>query len=81
MLGGRWRYTERGILDRSHTHLFTRKTLDEAIEAAGYSIVSHDLTAPVPVIGSPRVEQLAHAIAGLRPSLFAYQLIVAATPR
>ena len=28
LLGGRWRYTDRGILDRTHVHLFTRKTLD-----------------------------------------------------
>ena len=27
LLAGRWRYTDRGILDRSHTHLFTRATL------------------------------------------------------
>ena len=39
-----------------------------------------DLTAPVPLIGTPAVERVAHAIARLRPWLFAYQLIVAATP-
>ena len=27
LLAGRWRYTERGILDRTHLHLFTRGTL------------------------------------------------------
>lgn len=81
LLTGRWRYTERGILDRTHTHLFTRATLDEAIERAGYTVVAHDLTAPVPLIGSPGVERIARSIARLRPSLLAYQLIVAAVPR
>jgi len=80
LLAGRWRYADRGILDRTHTHLFTRKTLDETLETAGYRIVRRDLTAPVPLIGTPAVERVAHAIARLRPSLFAYQLIVAATP-
>ena len=36
LLAGRWRYTDRGILDRTHTHLFTRATLRETIERAGY---------------------------------------------
>jgi len=80
LLGGRWRYTDRGILDRTHTHLFTRKTLDETVERAGYRIVRRDLTAPVPLIATPAAERVAHTIARLRPSLFAYQLIVAATP-
>ena len=36
LLFGRWRYTERGILDRTHTHLFTRRTLVECLSEAGY---------------------------------------------
>lgn len=81
LLAGRWRYTQRGILDRSHTHLFTKKTLEQTLERAGYRILELDVTAPVPVIGSPSVERIAHAIARLRPSLLAYQFVVAATPR
>jgi 2-polyprenyl-3-methyl-5-hydroxy-6-metoxy-1,4-benzoquinol methylase len=81
LLGGRWRYTERGILDRSHTHLFTKKTLEETIDRAGYRIVDFDVTAPVPKVGTPAVERAAHALARLRPSLLAYQFVVAATPR
>lgn len=81
LLGGRWRYTERGILDRTHLHLFTKKTLAETVETAGFRILELDHTAPVPGIGAPLVERAAHAIAGLRPSLFAYQFVLAATPR
>jgi 2-polyprenyl-3-methyl-5-hydroxy-6-metoxy-1,4-benzoquinol methylase len=81
LLAGRWRYTDRGILDRGHTRLFTRKTLVEAVTEAGYRVLRLDHTAPVPLLGTPRVEGLAHAVASLRPSLFAYQLLLVATPR
>lgn len=80
LLFGRWRYTERGILDRTHVHLFTRGTLVEAVERAGYRVVELDYTVPVPLVGSPAVERVAHAVGRLRPPLFAYQFVVAATP-
>ncbi|MDQ3670896.1 MAG: class I SAM-dependent methyltransferase [Actinomycetota bacterium] len=80
LLVGRWRYTERGILDRTHLHLFTRATLVETLERAGYRIVELDHTVPVPGIGAPAVERAAHAIGRLRPSLFAYQFVVSAAP-
>jgi 2-polyprenyl-3-methyl-5-hydroxy-6-metoxy-1,4-benzoquinol methylase len=81
LLAGRWRYTDRGILDRTHTHFFTKKTLAETLDRAGYRIVEFDVTAPVPKAGVPPVERAAHAVARLRPSLLAYQFVVAATPR
>jgi len=81
LLGGRWRYTDRGILDRTHVHLFTRKALVETVEAAGYRILELDHTAPVPIVGTPTVERVAHGVARLRPSLFAYQFLLAATPK
>jgi 2-polyprenyl-3-methyl-5-hydroxy-6-metoxy-1,4-benzoquinol methylase len=79
LLFGRFRYTEWGILDRTHSHLFTRNTLRECLESAGYRITVFDYTVPVPVLSTPRVEAIAHAIGRLRPSLFAYQFVVAAT--
>lgn len=81
LLAGRWRYTERGILDRTHAHLFTQRTLTEALDRAGYSIAAFDVTAPVPKVHAEAIERAAHVVAGLRPSLFAYQFVVAATPR
>ena len=77
LLGGRWRYTDRGILDRSHTHLFTRTTLREALERAGYVIDRIDFSAPVPG-DSDRLDALGRAVARLRPTLFAYQWIAVA---
>jgi 2-polyprenyl-3-methyl-5-hydroxy-6-metoxy-1,4-benzoquinol methylase len=80
LLAGRWRYTERGILDRTHTHLFTRATLVETLERAGYRVVELDFTVPLPVARTPATERIAHAVGSLRPPLFAYQFVVAAEP-
>lgn len=80
LLVGRWRYTDRGILDRTHLHLFTRATLVETLERAGYCVVELDYTVPVPGIGTAGVEGAAHAVGRLRPSLFAYQFVVSAAP-
>lgn len=80
LLAGRWRYQERGILDRTHLHLFTRATLAETLERTGYRVSTFDFTVPVPVLRTPRVERLAHAVGLIRPSLFAYQFVVAAVP-
>lgn len=79
LLAGRWRYTERGILDRTHTHLFTRSTLVETLGRAGYRIETLDFTVPLPVLRNATTERAAHAVGRLRPSLFAYQFVVAAT--
>jgi O-antigen biosynthesis protein len=78
LLFGRFRYTDWGILDKTHTHLFTRKTLEDCVEAAGYRVTVFDFTVPVPVLSTPRVEAVAHWIGRLRPSLLAYQFVVAA---
>jgi 2-polyprenyl-3-methyl-5-hydroxy-6-metoxy-1,4-benzoquinol methylase len=80
LLFGRWRYKDRGILDRSHLHLFTRATLVETLGRAGYRVVELDFTVPVLGLGTAGVERIAHAIGGLRPPLFAYQFVVSATP-
>lgn len=81
LLVGRWRYTERGILDRTHTHLFTRATLVETLKRAGYDVVDLDFTVPLPIARTPTTERIAHAVGSLRPPLFAYQFVVAAEPR
>jgi 2-polyprenyl-3-methyl-5-hydroxy-6-metoxy-1,4-benzoquinol methylase len=77
LLGGRWRYTDRGILDRTHTHLFTRATLAEALRDAGYEHVGIDFSVPVPG-DSDLLDGLARAVGRLRPQFFAYQWIAVA---
>ncbi len=78
LLAGRWRYTDRGILDRTHAHLFTHATLLEALLSAGYQPIEVEFTTPVPFLGTPTVERVAHAVGRLRPQLFAYQFVVSA---
>jgi 2-polyprenyl-3-methyl-5-hydroxy-6-metoxy-1,4-benzoquinol methylase len=77
LLAGRWRYTDRGFLDRTHTHLFTRATLVETVEAAGYRVTRVDYTVPVPG-DRDDLDALGHAVGRLRPQLFAYQWLVVA---
>ncbi len=68
LLGGRWRYTERGILDRTHVHLFTRTTLVETLERAGYRVIELDFTVPVPRRSARRPSSDSHTPSGaLRP--------------
>jgi 2-polyprenyl-3-methyl-5-hydroxy-6-metoxy-1,4-benzoquinol methylase len=77
LLSGRWRYTDRGILDRSHTHLFTRATLAETLEQAGYRVERIDFSVPVPG-DSDLLDGVGRALGRLRPSLFAYQFVAVA---
>lgn len=78
LLAGRWEYADRGLLDRTHTHLFTRRTLLRALREAGYRPEVVDLTAPVPFIRSKIVSRVAHRIASFVPGLMAYQFVVRA---
>jgi 2-polyprenyl-3-methyl-5-hydroxy-6-metoxy-1,4-benzoquinol methylase len=80
LLSGRWRYTDRGILDRSHTHLFTRATLAETLERAGYRVERIDFSVPVPG-DSDLLDAVGQAVGRLRPSLFAYQFVAVAQTR
>ena len=80
LLSGRWRYTDRGILDRSHTHLFTKATLAETLERAGYRVERIDFSVPVPG-DSDLLDGVGRAFGRLRPSLFAYQFVAIAQTR
>jgi 2-polyprenyl-3-methyl-5-hydroxy-6-metoxy-1,4-benzoquinol methylase len=77
LLAGRWRYTDRGFLDRTHTHLFTRRTLVETIESAGYRIEKVDFSVPVPG-DSDALDLLGYSLGRIRPTVFAYQWVVTA---
>src|SRR4051812_47206438 len=80
LLAGRWRYTDRGLLDRTHTHLFTKRTLVETVEAAGYRVERVDFTVPVPG-DSDALDLVGRVVGSARPPLSAYQwLVVAAKP-
>ena len=78
LLGGRFRYTDRGILDRTHLRFYTRSTAIAMIESAGFKVTSAVGSIPVPLVRSRVLGRLAHRIGNLRPSLFAYTFIITA---
>jgi 2-polyprenyl-3-methyl-5-hydroxy-6-metoxy-1,4-benzoquinol methylase len=78
LLAGRWQYTDRGILDETHTRLFTRRSLVRTVEAAGYRVERVDFTVPVPG-DNDLLDLVGRTIGRLRPTLFAYQWLVIAS--
>jgi 2-polyprenyl-3-methyl-5-hydroxy-6-metoxy-1,4-benzoquinol methylase len=86
LLLGRFDYTERGILDRTHLRFFTRKTLMSLVKNAGLRVNSIQVT-PIPLeLVSPffttSLGVVFHAIfawfTSLFPTLLGYQFIVEA---
>jgi glycosyltransferase involved in cell wall biosynthesis len=87
LLFGRFNYTERGILDRTHLRFYTHKTARQMLEQAGYEIVRKENTVvPIElVLGLAPEGILMRALNGilagltqLMPSLFGYQIIFVA---
>ena len=85
LLIGRFEYSDRGLLDRTHLRFFTRRTALELVNGAGLRIRSLNVTSTPIEILFPRL--LDHAsgrlflranqtIANLLPRVFAYQFIV-----
>ncbi|SDR05174.1 2-polyprenyl-3-methyl-5-hydroxy-6-metoxy-1,4-benzoquinol methylase [Rhizobiales bacterium GAS113] len=87
LLLGRFEYGKRGILDLTHTRLFTFKTLKRAMQAAGlYVRHSEGVVVPMPFIfGDSVISKIALGInrflVRLRPPLFAFQILTVAQPR
>jgi SAM-dependent methyltransferase len=80
LLVGRFRYTDRGILDRTHLRFYTERTLLEMLRDAGYRPVTVRGAVPVPFVRSPGLCRLFHRVGNLRRSLFAYSFVVTAVP-
>jgi len=89
LLFGRFAYTPRGILDRTHLRFFTRATGRTLLEQNGYRVASVEATAmplelAVPALGRPPLAGLVHAAAigaaRLWPTLFGYQFVYEARP-
>jgi 2-polyprenyl-3-methyl-5-hydroxy-6-metoxy-1,4-benzoquinol methylase len=84
---GRFEYGPRGVLDRTHVHLFTRATFRREVERAGFRVLRERVTAlPFEVVfestGRSRLvaalAQLYWLLARLWPEMFAYQVILEA---
>jgi 2-polyprenyl-3-methyl-5-hydroxy-6-metoxy-1,4-benzoquinol methylase len=87
LLLGRFDYSERGLLDKTHLRFFTRKTARKLLESNGYSILEEQQTV-IPlelVLGwSPdnvvmkALNRLLAAVTWLFPGLFGYQIMFVA---
>ena len=87
LLFGRFEYGKRGILDITHTRLFTFNTMRRAMRAAGFEIQrSEGVVVPLPFIfGNSALSRIAlainHFLVRLRPTLFGFQILIVAKPR
>jgi predicted TPR repeat methyltransferase len=90
LLAGRFRYTDRGILDRSHFSFYTRSSARELLERSGFRVTSveptampYELAVPIasrtPLLGPIRL--FAQATARAWPTLFGYQFVFEAIRR
>ena len=85
LLCGRFSYTERGILDRTHRRLFTRGTFAQLFADCGFKVTARRST-PIPFEHVlPSFQGAADALCTLNmlaakvwPSLFAYQTVLEA---
>jgi len=84
LLLGIFDYTDRGIMDRTHLHFYTRKTARRMLESQGYEIVEEKLTLiPVELVfrmphtSWPMVflNRLLAVLTALMPGLFGYQIL------
>jgi glycosyltransferase involved in cell wall biosynthesis len=84
LLLGQFNYGRRGILDRTHTRLFTFNSLRELLEQAGYNILeTRGIPAPFPhAIGDNRpghlLVRLNSLLILLNRRLFSYQMFIRA---
>jgi len=80
VLFGTFEYRDAGLLDRTHVHFYTRRTLYNLLDEAGYRVVETEVTTGVMDLSSLR-NRVLHIFARAYPNLFAYQFIVAAVRR
>ena len=90
LLFGRFEYSERGILDRTHIRFFTRRSARRLIELAGYQIIAEKVTVmPVELVfGLPAANPLMKGINAvlalctrILPRLLGYQLLFSVRSR
>jgi glycosyltransferase involved in cell wall biosynthesis len=85
LLFGQFNYGQTGILDRTHTRLFTFRTLRRLLRDSGFHIqVMKGIPAPIPkAIGNSRLSRallwLNQSMIRVSPGLFSYQIFVTAT--
>jgi 2-polyprenyl-3-methyl-5-hydroxy-6-metoxy-1,4-benzoquinol methylase len=87
VLFGRFRYSDRGILDWSHLRFFTAESITALLEGHGYRITARKysvipLERVIPMRPDSRLLRFAsrvlRVITGVAPGLFAYEVVLAA---
>jgi 2-polyprenyl-3-methyl-5-hydroxy-6-metoxy-1,4-benzoquinol methylase len=87
VLLGRFRYSDRGILDWSHLRFFTDASITDLVKKQGYRITARHysvipLERVIPMRSDSRLLRLAsgilRVITGLAPGLFAYEIVLSA---
>src|SRR5687767_12096012 len=90
LLFGTFRYRERGILDSTHLRFYTKHTIREELELAGFEVVKlRGSSIPIRLIApqvTPEIvlragEKTITGFTRLWRALFAYQIILVARPR
>jgi SAM-dependent methyltransferase len=90
VLSGRFPQEDKGLFDRTHLHFYTWKGWRELFAGGGFQICNCNVSG-IPVgLGAPRwdgttvvrtMEWLAHAVARVWPTMFAYQFVVTCNRR
>jgi len=86
LLGGQFNYGRRGILDMTHTRLFTFRTIRRLFRQAGFSIErTEGVPAPFPLATqsewlSSWLLKLNRGLIRLAPRLFSYQILLTLRP-
>jgi 2-polyprenyl-3-methyl-5-hydroxy-6-metoxy-1,4-benzoquinol methylase len=75
LLFGRFRYTDRGILDRTHLRFYTVATLPDMLAEAGFTVTKLQASVPVPGVTTESLGRITHRIGNLFPGFFGYNLI------
>ncbi len=87
MLFGRFRYSDRGILDWSHLRFFTAQTIRGLLEQHGYRVTARHYTVmPVERVIPMRADsgllrfasRILRGLTAIAPGLFAYEIVLAA---
>jgi 2-polyprenyl-3-methyl-5-hydroxy-6-metoxy-1,4-benzoquinol methylase len=78
LLAGRFDYTDRGILDRTHLRFFTKRTAIDLLRSAGFDVVRVQAAVPVPLLTRPVLSRLGYLVGNLWPSFFAYTFVITA---
>lgn len=87
LLFGQFNYGKRGILDMTHTRLFTFTSLRRLFEQCGFDVnVSIGIPAPFPLaIGNNKLSRtlfrINHALINISRGLFSYQVFLEVRPR